>query len=52
MQSNSIFLDPNDYGQLKKSKTKPGMVVYAFNPSSQEAEAVEFLSSRPAWSTE
>jgi hypothetical protein len=29
------------------------MVVHAFNPSTQEAEAEagEFLSSRPAWST-
>ena len=27
------------------------MVVHTFNPSTQEAEAGEFLSSRPAWST-
>jgi len=27
------------------------MVVYAFNLSTWEAEAGEFLSSRPAWST-
>jgi hypothetical protein len=27
-------------------------VAYAFNPSTWEAEAGEFLSSRPAWSTE
>jgi hypothetical protein len=27
------------------------MVVHAFNPSTWEAEAGEFLSSRPAWST-
>ena len=26
------------------------MVVYPFNPSTQEAEAGGFLSSRPAWS--
>jgi hypothetical protein len=25
------------------------MVAYAFNPSTQEAEAGRFLSSRPAW---
>ena len=30
---------------------KPGVVVHAFNPSTQEAEAGGFLSSRPAWST-
>jgi hypothetical protein len=29
----------------------PGMVVHAFNPSTWEAEAGGFLSSRPAWST-
>jgi hypothetical protein len=29
----------------------PGMVANAFNPSTQEAEAGGFLSSRPAWST-
>jgi hypothetical protein len=28
------------------------MVVHAFNPSTWEAETGEFLSSRPAWSTE
>jgi hypothetical protein len=28
------------------------VVMHAFNPSTREAEAGEFLSSRPAWSTE
>jgi hypothetical protein len=28
------------------------MVAHAFNPSTGEAEAGGFLSSRPAWSTE
>jgi hypothetical protein len=28
-----------------------GVVVHAFNPSTWEAEAGGFLSSRPAWST-
>jgi hypothetical protein len=28
------------------------MVAHAFNPSTWEAEAGRFLSSRPAWSTE
>ena len=27
------------------------MVTHVFNPSTQEAEAGRFLSSRPAWST-
>jgi hypothetical protein len=30
---------------------QPGVVVHAFNPSTREAEAIRFLSSRPAWST-
>ena len=29
----------------------PGMVAHAFNPSTREAEAGGFLSSRGAWST-
>ena len=29
----------------------PGEVAHAFNPSTREAEAGGFLSSRPAWST-
>jgi hypothetical protein len=31
---------------------EPGVVVHAFNPSTWEAEAGRFLSSKPAWSTE
>jgi hypothetical protein len=31
---------------------QPGVVAHAFNPSTREAEAGGFLSSRPAWSTE
>jgi hypothetical protein len=36
----------------KKIVFKLGMVAYAFNPSTGEAEAGGFLSSRPAWSAE
>jgi hypothetical protein len=32
-------------------KTGLGMVPHAFNPSTWEAEAGEFLSLKPAWST-
>jgi hypothetical protein len=44
--------------EKKKKKKKEeeeeeeGMVAHAFNPSTWEAEAGGFLSSRPAWSTE
>jgi hypothetical protein len=36
----------------KKGKKKPCVVAHAFNPSTREAEAGGFLSSRTAWSTE
>jgi hypothetical protein len=36
---------------LKKVGIKPGVVAHTFNPSTWEAEAGEFLSLRPAWST-
>jgi hypothetical protein len=36
----------------KKVYLKPCVVVYIFNPSTQEAEAGGSLSSRPAWSIE
>jgi hypothetical protein len=35
---------------LLKVGSEPGMVAHAFNPSTWEAEAGRFLSSRPAWS--
>jgi major histocompatibility complex class I len=38
--------------EFKKILTqKLGVVVHVFNPSTREAEAGGFLSSRPAWST-
>jgi hypothetical protein len=38
--------------RIKKKKKSWAVVVHAFNPSTGEAEAGRFLSSRPAWSTE
>jgi hypothetical protein len=38
--------------KYKKNSVVLGMVAHAFNPSTQEAEAGGFLSSRAAWSTE
>jgi hypothetical protein len=37
--------------RLLKKQNKPGVVAHTFNPSTREAEAGGFLSSRPAWST-
>jgi hypothetical protein len=34
---------------IGKIPRKPGMVGHAFNPSTWQAEAGGFLSSRPAW---
>jgi hypothetical protein len=34
-----------------KKLGEPGVVAHAFNPSTWEAEAGGFLSSRSAWST-
>jgi hypothetical protein len=42
----------NPVKKKNKKQTKPGVVAHAFNPSTWEAEAGGFLSSRPAWSTE
>jgi hypothetical protein len=48
MQTN-IALDSN---MILALGGEPGVVAHAFNPSTWEAEAGGFLSSRPAWSTE
>jgi hypothetical protein len=46
-------LNKTKQNKTKQSKTtrKPGVVAHAYNPSTWEAEAGGFLSSRPAWST-
>jgi hypothetical protein len=44
--------NPPKNKQNKTKQKKTGVVVHAFNPSTWEAEAGGFLSSRPAWSTE
>jgi hypothetical protein len=38
-------------GLLREKRVKLGVVAHTFNPSTWEAEAGRFLSSRPAWST-
>jgi hypothetical protein len=38
--------------QTNKNKVSRAVVAHTFNPSTWEAEAGGFLSSRPAWSTE
>jgi hypothetical protein len=37
---------------FKSTNVSRAVVAHAFNPSTWEAEAGRFLSSRPAWSTE
>jgi hypothetical protein len=55
MNSTTIQILFRSMGQKTNKQTnkqkEPGMVVHAFNPSIQEAEAGGFLSSRPDWST-
>jgi hypothetical protein len=40
------------YEKNKEVVRSRAVVVHTFNPSTREAEAGRFLSSRPAWSTE
>ena len=46
-----IYQHPSAIIGVRK-EGEAGHVAYAFNPSTWEAEAGEFLSLRPAWSTE
>jgi hypothetical protein len=39
-------------GCIENGLLQLGVVAHTFNPSTREAEAGGFLSSRPAWSTE
>ena len=43
--------DQKYLGCMFKISREPGVVAHAFSPSTWEAEADGFLSSRPAWST-
>jgi hypothetical protein len=49
MYLEDIILD--EVTESQKNSLEPGVVAHAFNPSTWEAEAGGFLSSRPAWST-
>jgi hypothetical protein len=51
IESKSIVV-ASEQEERRRIEREPGLVVNAFNPSIPEAEAVRFLSSRPAWSTE
>jgi hypothetical protein len=44
-----LYCDSEDIMSKTSSRA---VVAHAFNPSTREAEAGGFLSSRPAWSTE
>ena len=44
--------DPNIETQKKHVERLQLRMAHAFNPSTPEAEAGRFLSSRPTWSTE
>jgi hypothetical protein len=44
-------MESSQKGIYQDCSLQPGVVAHAFNPSTREAEAGGFLSSRPAWST-
>jgi hypothetical protein len=46
-----ISSDLTTKGYTQENWKLLGMVAHSFNPSTREAEAGGFLSSRPAWST-
>jgi hypothetical protein len=50
-QYNRKYFEKNKNNQFKNDLL-PGVVAHTFNPSTREAEAGGFLSSRLAWSTE
>ena len=47
-----FHLPPVRVAKIKNLGDSWAVVVHAFNPSTWEAEAGGFLSSRPTWSTE
>jgi hypothetical protein len=49
IQNKKYLIDWYEYQEIVHAL---GVVAHAFNPSTREAEADIFLSSRPAWSTE
>jgi hypothetical protein len=46
------YIENKQQTTKQNKKTFWAVVMHAFNPSTWEAEAGGFLSSRPAWSTE
>jgi hypothetical protein len=52
MKTATVYLFTIINKSLKKKKISGAVVAHAFNPSTWEAEAGRYLSSRPAWSTE
>jgi hypothetical protein len=51
LEFSAFLLGMHTQDRKAKSSSQPGMVAHTFNPSTREAEAGGFLSSRPAWST-